>query len=343
MAQRWAHHTTARALQPVLTVLDRRIERLARKRARQVLNESTEVFDLRTEVLQLRTELEKMRNQVRAPGYAVDLLLGSQGRRSTRLISEERLRELAAQVARASSAPDAYGRVVQAYRTLFELELRGVGRLAGGAPNILGKLATTPLLSPPNGEILEIGTLFGLFSGGMARQISRIGLNYQLTIIDPLADVQLQVTELKADTSGSPVTETVVRENLSLAGVDPKRMRLVKGFSEDPQVQAAVSDRQYGVIVIDGDHSATGVANDLRFAEKVAAPGGIVVLDDYGDRNWPGVQDATDNHLTGETRFDLVGVVATSAFLRAQPVSTVTIPGARTADLTELERQKQKR
>ncbi len=67
----------------------------------------------------------------------------------------------------------------------------------------------------------------------MTRQISRIGLTYELTIIDPLADVQLQVTELKADVSGSPVTENVVRENLALAGVDPARMRLIRGYSED--------------------------------------------------------------------------------------------------------------
>ncbi|GAB3267398.1 class I SAM-dependent methyltransferase [Kineosporia babensis] len=335
MAQRWAHHTTARALRPVFTVLDRRIERLVRNRARQVLSESTDVLDLRTEVLQLRTELEKMRSQVRTPGYAVDLLLGSQGRRSTRLISEERLRALAAQVAKVSKAPDAYGRVVQAYRTLFELELRGVDRLAGAAPNILGKLATTALLAPPNGEILEIGTHFGLFSGGMVRQISRIGLHYQLTIIDPLTDVE--------GTGGAAVTETVVRENLSLSGVDPNRMRLVKGFSEDPKIQKKVSDRKYGVIVIDGDHTARGVANDLRFAEKVAAPGAVVVLDDYGDRNWPGVQDAADSYLTGETRFELVGVVATSAFLRARPVPSATrkpavinLPEARTASSTEL-------
>jgi len=349
MAQTWAHHTTARAIAPVLTVLDRRIERLARKRAKQVVRESPEVLDLRSELRQLKTELANLRQQTQVPGYAVDLLLGAQGRRSSRLISEIHVRELAAQVAAVSGAPDAYGRVVQAYRTLFELELRGVGRLAGGTRNILGKLTTTPLLNPPNGEILEIGTLFGMFSGGMVRQLSRAGLSYRLTVIDPLAEVQLQVTELKADASGSPVTETVVRENLSLAGVDPNRVRLVRGFSEDPQVQAQVSDRQYGVIVVDGDHSANGVSNDLKFAETIIAPGGIVVLDDYGDKNWPGVQAASDAHLAGETRFELLGVVATSAFLRASPVAAagratnaITLPNARTADVAELERAKQR-
>jgi predicted O-methyltransferase YrrM len=317
MPQRWAQHTTARAIRPVLTVLDRRIERLARRRARQVLSESKDVLDLRSELLQLRTELENLRRQAQAPGYAVDLLLGAQGRRSTRLISESRLRDLAAQVAAVSQAPDAYGRVVQAYRTLFELELRGVGRMAGAPGNVLGKLATTPLLNPPNGQILEIGTLFGMFSGGMVRQISRAGLTYGLTVVDPLEDPE------------EKSTETVVRENLSLAGVDPRRMRLVRGAFADPEVQARVADREYGVIILDGDHSAPAVAADLRFAEQIAAPGGIVLLDDYTDRNWPGVQEATDSYLTGDTRLEFLGVVATTAFLRAQPApATIVLPEA---------------
>jgi predicted O-methyltransferase YrrM len=133
--------------------------------------------------------------------------------------------------------------------------------------------------------------------------------------------VQLQGAGLKPDASGSPVTEAVVRANLALAGVDDDRLRLIQGFSEDPQVQDAIADRQYGVMIIDGDHSADGVAGDLVLAERVVAPGGIVVLDDYGDHNWPGVETAVRAHLEagpGQTRFDLVGVVSTSAFLRAR-------------------------
>ena len=72
-------------------------------------------------------------------------------------------------------------------------------------------------------------------------------------------------------------------------------------------------------MIIDGDHSAEGVAIDLVLAETIVAPDGIVVLDDYGDSNWPGVEQAVEAHLAaGSTRFDLVGAVATSAFLRAR-------------------------
>ena len=317
MALSWMQSTTRRALKPVTTVLDRRIERLAGQRARQLLREGQggETIDLRSQVIELRAEVEQMR----AGRFAVDLLLGSHGRRNSRLVSEPALRKLADEVRVITGDPDAYGRIVQSYRMLFELELRGVGRLAGGVRNVLGKLATTPLLNPPNGEVLEVGTLFGLFSGGMVRQLSRIGLDYALTIVDPLASVQMQGVELRPDASGSPVTETVVRANLALAGVDDARLRLIQGFSDDPRVQDWIADRQYGVMIIDGDHSATGVAGDLLLAERIVATGGIVVLDDYGDHNWPGVEQATTAHLAaGLTRFDLIGVVATSAFLRAR-------------------------
>jgi hypothetical protein len=313
MTQSWAQSTTLKALQPMISVLDRRIERLARSRAREVLRESFEVIDLRTQVIELRSEVEKMRTGQ----FAVDLLLGSQGRRSSRLVTKAALHRLADQITSVTGAPNVYGQLVQAYRMLFELELRGVGRLAGGPSNVLGKLTATPLLAPPNGEVLEIGTLFGLFSGGMARQITRIGLEYDLTIVDPLAETQLQTSNPKPDSSGSPVTETVVRANLTLAGVDPNRLRLIKGFSGDPEVQATISDRRYGVVIVDGDHSAEGVAIDLELAEKVTAVGGIVVLDDYGDRNWPGVEESLGKHLAGSTRFELIGVIVTSAYLRA--------------------------
>lgn len=93
MSQNWPRRTAVRALKPALNVLDRRIERLARKRARQVVSESRTFRDLKSESEQLRTELDKLRteiNGVKATGYAVDLLLGPHGRRSSRLMSQAR-------------------------------------------------------------------------------------------------------------------------------------------------------------------------------------------------------------------------------------------------------------
>jgi len=319
MPQTWGQTATKRALKPVIFRLDQHINRLARLRARQVNEETqTDVRALRAELAELRADLAASRNQLGPMGYSVELLLGSAGRAKSRVVDDALITLLAGQVERATGLPDARNSVVQAYRLLFELELRGVGRLAGGVKNVLGKLATTPLLEPPNGEILEIGTLYGIFAGGMARQLNRIGLDHQITIVDPFMGGQLQRGKVRQDASGSPVTEVVARANLQLAGVSGDRVRVVQGYSEDLEIQKSVSDREYGVMIIDGDHSAEGVAVDLKLAELVVASGGIVVIDDYGDQKWAGVKLATTEHLAGETRFDLVGVVATSAFLRAR-------------------------
>jgi hypothetical protein len=319
MPQTWGQTATKRAFRPVIVRLDQHINRLARVRARQVTEQTrTDVEQLRAELADLRTELGRSREQLTPLDYSVELLLGSAGRAKSRVVDDALITLLAEQVQVATGLADARAHVVQAYRLLFELELRGVGRLAGGVKNVLGKLTTTPLLEPPNGEILEIGTLYGIFAGGMARQLNRIGLDHRITIVDPFTGGQLQRGKVRADASGSPVTEVVARANLQLAGVSGDRVRVVQGYSEDPEIQRSIADREYGVMIIDGDHSAEGVAADLALAETVVAARGIVVIDDYGDSKWAGVKQATTAYLTGETRFDLVGVVATSAFLRAR-------------------------
>lgn len=302
-----------RAFAPI-TRLDQHLDRLARNRVGHAVVGPDEPAFLSEEVARLRTELEDLRRQ----NYSIGLLLGPAGRGKSRLIDVPTVRRIAEQVQQVTGCADGRPGVVQAYRLLFELELRGVGRLAGGVPNILGKLATTPLLEPPNGELLEIGTLFGIFAGGLTRQLNRVGIDTNLTIVDPFTGGQVQNGRNGLDPSGSPVTEVVARANLTLAGVPEDRIRVVTGYSESADVRTAISDRTYGVIVVDGDHSAAGVAADLELAETIASVGGVVVLDDYGDKKWPGVEQAVTAHLAGRTRFELLGSVATSAFLRAR-------------------------
>ncbi|MCE7082737.1 class I SAM-dependent methyltransferase [Streptomyces sp. ST2-7A] len=321
-----------RALRPVARVLDSRIDRRIRRTA----------GDRQGTVTELRRTVEELRAEVRAlraggaPVAAsdgpydpagdpvvratVEAIFGPEGRRDRR-VDPDRMRLLAAELADLGDPRGVAPReTVIAHRTLVEVENRGVGRIAGSTPNIVGKLAAVPLLRPPNGEILEIGCLYGLFAGALVRQVLRTGTDYRLTLVDPVASRQLQGgRELGEDASGVPITETLVRSNLALAGVDPDRFRLCRGLSGDPEVRAAASDRSYGLVVVDGDHTAEGVAADLEWVETITAPGAVVVLDDYGARQWPGVQEATDRHLKrGDGRLEWIGRVATSAFLRAR-------------------------
>ncbi|MEU5507013.1 class I SAM-dependent methyltransferase [Streptomyces fungicidicus] len=291
-----------RLLRPVADLIDQRIDR--RLRAADAAG---------------REELRETAEAVKRQQLTLDLLLGPAGRGLSRIVSPGPLNRLHAEVGELAGDRDAAVRnVAAAYRLLVALESLGAGRVAGGTMNICGKLGTIPLLDPPNDEILEIGTLYGMFSAGLIRMMERDGRSPSVTIVDPFAGVQLQPgTPRRSDPSGTPVDEDAVRTNLGLAGPAGVAARVQRGFSEDPATRAAVSDRRYGVIVVDGDHSAEGVAKDLEWAEEIAAPGGIVVLDDFGDPKWPGIEEALDKHLTGETRFTYLGKASLSAFLRA--------------------------
>ena len=48
----------------------------------------------------------------------------------------------------------------------------------------------------------------------------------------------------------------------------------------------------------------------------MAAPGAIVIMDDFGDPKWPGVERATRRYLAEGGRLELLGSAATSAYLR---------------------------
>ncbi|WP_240138347.1 class I SAM-dependent methyltransferase [Streptomyces sp. MUM 178J] len=300
-----------RVLRPAVSLVEQRIEQRVNKRVERTTK------PLLGEIEALRRELGEMRNRQ----HALGLLLDSTGRGTHRMPTAATIDTLVREMQSLDGgAEHARRSVVVAYRTVVALEALGVGRLAGSTSNICGKLATVPLLSPPNGSILEIGTLYGLFATALVRMVHRAGIEPDLTIVDPLAGLQLQPGARQgADPTGTPVREDVVRANLALgASRAALQARIQQGFSSDPEVRAAVSDRAYGVVIVDGDHSMEGVTADLEWVEEIAAPGGIVVLDDYGDNKWPGVQEALDKHLAGgETRLRLLGRVSTSAFLRA--------------------------
>ena len=118
--------------------------------------------------------------------------------------------------------------------------------------------------------------------------------------------------------SGVPATRATVETNLALGGVPAASYRLVTGLSGDEELAKTISDRRYGLVIIDGDHGEDAAYDDLLLAESVAESGGLVILDDHGDPAWPGVAKALERYLMREdAKLTLVGIATTSAFLRA--------------------------
>lgn len=275
--------------------------------------------DLRVQVAEeVRRQLSEQ--PISEVEFSVGLLLGA-GRRLDRTLTPARWRVLTTEIATLAGGGNPDWQMRTAYRTLVDQETRGLGRIAGSTDNIIGKLTVPLFLEPPDGPVLEIGTLFGLFSPALLKQFRQVGQFRSLTVVDPLAGHQIQPgLDHKPDPTGTPVTAQTAVHNFAVGGLGDDEVRVVEGFSTDESVRARVADQQYAVVVIDGDHSEEGVYADLGWLETVTDPGGIVVMDDYGDSLWPGVERATRRHLADGGRLQFLGTASTSAYLRMPAV-----------------------
>jgi len=248
--------------------------------------------------------------------FTADVFFGT-GSRYERLLTPRRYRLLGDEITKLTQVKDVEWPMRQAYRTLLDHESRGLGRMAGSTYNIIGKLVVPVLLQPPPAPLLEIGTLFGLFSPALVRQFRRAGHFPHLTVIDPLEGIQIQpeLGARDADPTGTPVTATIAEHNLRQCALGPDEFRIIQGFSTDPVARSQVADRSYGVVIIDGDHSEAGVYEDLCWVQDLVEPGGIVVMDDFGDPRWTGVERAGHRYLADGGRLELLGTASTSAYL----------------------------
>ena len=293
---------------------------VTRQLAQAELARNGQKADLTSQVAEeVRRQLGGQR--IKDTEFNFGLILGA-GRRFDRTLSPARWKALATEIADLTGERNPDWRMRQAFRTLLDHETRGLGRIAGSPYNIIGKLTAPLFLDAPDGPVLEIGTLFGLFAPALIKQFRQTGQFRALTVIDPLAGHQVQ-PELKQlnDPTGTPVSAQVAWHNFAIGGLAPGEVRLIEGYSTDPEVQAQAADSQYSVIVVDGDHSEPGVYADLWWVEKVAAPGAIVIMDDFGDPSWLGVEKATRRYLADGGQLELLGSAATSAYLR-MPATT---------------------
>lgn len=245
-------------------------------------------------------------------------ILGPTGRHGTRLLSDEELERLTAELEFVDRREAVVVALHQAYRTLLEVELRCVGRFAGSTSDVMADLAAIELTPPPTGEVLVVRTLFGAEAVGAARQLARIGLAPTVTVLDPFADGSvLAHGGHDVDVSLTPSTPVVVRTNLALGGIPSANHRVLTGNSDAPETRRTAGDRRYGLVVI-GDHrTREEVVSELRWVGTIVEPDALIVVNDVGDSS-PEVQTALARYL-GEpgATLRLIGTTATSAFLRA--------------------------
>ena len=140
-----------------------------------------------------------------------------------------------------------------------------------GAPPISTSLtldeAKTLARLAPGRDVLEVGSAFGFSAAVMALAGAR-----HVTAVDPHTWL------------GS---HDAMAANLAAAGVTGA-VTVVRAWS--PGALAGL-DGPFGLVFIDGDHSAAGVMADVDAARKLLASGGVLACHDYGeDCCCPGVR-----------------------------------------------------
>jgi predicted O-methyltransferase YrrM len=135
---------------------------------------------------------------------------------------------------------------------------------------------------------LEIGVLHGgtmalMMQGQYGGQFVGIDtFNYYDSDIDP--------------GSGLRVDLETAQENVRLLNSFGYSFKLVQGNSHDPAICEHVrSNLEFvDILLLDGDHSASGVTKDFQMYSDLVRPGGFLAIDDY-DSCWKEVKPAVNS------------------------------------------------
>jgi hypothetical protein len=184
------------------------------------------------------------------------------------------------------------------------MEDRCLGRLAASVQDVMLRILLARHFKGASLQVLEIGSLFGIALAAMYENTQGFIDKVSFTSIDPLDGYYLKGND---SITGMPVSLSVFEHNMSLAGVDEREFDQVQHLSTDPQAFEQVKDRQFDLLVIDGDHSYAGIQFDFETYGPLVRRGGLVLFDDYNQQNWPEVTQFVDEKVKGQRGWKLVG------------------------------------
>jgi len=215
-----------------------------------------------------------------------------------RHLSTAQAKVLAERVSSAFETHITAAQVQDVAQVLSKTEDRMVGRIAGDVDDhVLSYFmifCSSDLSAANTVAHSEIGVLFG---GGLLMMLHALrssGSDHWAVAIDPFEGYYGEkfdpVTRL-------PVTIDNVKANIGRLGFQTDRVRLVKARSESPEALQAAHAFSLASLWIDGDHSYQGIKRDWQNYSPLVIPGGYILLDNYNDGLFPGVDKFVDQDL----------------------------------------------
>lgn len=137
------------------------------------------------------------------------------------------------------------------------------------------------------GDILEIGVYCGRSACVLAHYLQD---GQTLVLVDPFYG------DYHDEETGADIAWMYIQDvNPSLAR---SSVEFIVSRSQDVQLTG-----RFRFVHIDGDHAREGALADLRMCAEFLAPGGVIAVDDYTNRDWPEVTEAVDAFLEENRRF----------------------------------------
>jgi cephalosporin hydroxylase len=188
-----------------------------------------------------------------------------------------------------------------------------LGRLAGDIEDMLLRILIARSIKEPELNILEIGTLFGVSMAIVYDNCRGFFSSVHITVIDPLRgyyDKSLDPITMM------PVTHDIFIRNMQRMNIPEADYTIIEKLSTEDEAIEQASKRRYNVLIIDGDHSYSGVKHDFLNYRRLVKPGGYIVFDNYNDPNWPGLKDFVDKEVVGLPELEFVGTDVITAVFR---------------------------
>jgi hypothetical protein len=157
---------------------------------------------------------------------------------------------------------------------------------------ILDYIAEFQTVNKIQGNIMEIGVHHGKFFLGLN---SLLGTKEHSVAIDVFEEQNLNI-----DNSGCG-NRKIFEDNISKYAQNKDKISVLKGDSTEVKRYFNKFDNLnqelYRIVSVDGGHTVEHAYEDTIFAESIICSGGIVIVDDYFNSFWPGVNEGINKYF----------------------------------------------
>jgi hypothetical protein len=140
------------------------------------------------------------------------------------------------------------------------------------------------------GDLLEIGSYYGRSTAVMAKYLRA---NERIVVCDAFRP---------DDQYPDPPSPQALLLNIERLNPAVRHDRIIIHECVSSELHLAAHEK-FRFIHVDGGHSAEQAYADLQLCSKHVLPHGIIVVDDYHHRDYPGVAQGTDKFLAGTDAF----------------------------------------